>query len=47
MKIENEKGENIVGDRAGVKAVADLDGVPDGLQPKGDRKLPGQSSGGQ
>jgi hypothetical protein len=47
MKIENEKGENIVGDRAGVKAVADLDGVPDGLQPKGDRKLPGQSGGGQ
>lgn len=45
MKIENEKGESIVGDRAGVKAVADLDGVPGGLQPKGDRKLPGQPSG--
>jgi hypothetical protein len=47
MKIENEKGETIVGDRAGVKAVADLDGVPDGLQPKGDKKLPGQSTGGR
>ena len=47
MKIENEKGENIVGDRAGVKAVADLDGVPDGLQPKGDKKLPGQPTGGR
>jgi hypothetical protein len=42
MKIENEKGENIVGDRADVKAV-DLDGVPGGLQPTGDRKLPGQT----
>jgi len=47
MKIENEKGETIVGDRAGVKAVADLDGVPDGLQPKGDKKLPGQPTGGR
>jgi Family of unknown function (DUF6152) len=47
MKIENEKGETIVGDRANVKAVADLDGVPDGLQPKGDKKLPGQPAGGQ
>jgi hypothetical protein len=46
MKIENEKGETIVGDRAGVKAVADLDGVPNGLQPKGDKKLPGQPAGG-
>ena len=34
MKIENAQGENIVGDRADVKAVADLDGVPDGMQPK-------------
>jgi uncharacterized protein DUF6152 len=47
MKIENEKGETIVGDRAGVKAVADLDGVPDGLQPKGEKKLPGQPTGGR
>jgi hypothetical protein len=43
MKIENEKGENIVGDRAGVKAVADLDGVPGGMQPSGEQKLPGQT----
>lgn len=42
MKIENAQGENVVGDRANVKAVADLDGVPNGLQPKGDKKLPGQ-----
>jgi Family of unknown function (DUF6152) len=47
MKIENEKGETIVGDRAGVKAVADLDGVPDGLQPKGEKKLPGQPTAGR
>jgi hypothetical protein len=47
MKIENEKGETIVGDRAGVKAVADLDGVADGLQPKGEKKLPGQPAGGR
>jgi hypothetical protein len=47
MKIENEKGESIVGDRAGVKAVADLDGVADGLQPKGERKLPGAPGSGQ
>ena len=47
MKIENEQGESIVGDRAGVKAVADLDGVADGLQPKGERKLPGAPGTGQ
>jgi hypothetical protein len=41
MKIENAQGENIVGDRADVKAV-DLDGVPGGLQPTGEKKLPGQ-----
>ena len=41
MKIENDKGESIVGDRADVKAV-DLDGVPGGLQPTGEKKLPGQ-----
>src|SRR6185503_14760190 len=42
MKIENERGESIVGDRADVKAV-DLDGVPGGLQPAaGVKKLPGQ-----
>jgi hypothetical protein len=43
MKIENEQGENIVGDRADAKAV-DLDGVPGGLQPSGKDKLPGQAS---
>ena len=43
MKIENEQGESIVGGRGEVKAV-DLDGVPGGLQPKGDQKLPGQSA---
>jgi hypothetical protein len=43
MKLENEKGENIVGNRDDVKAV-DLDGVPGGLQPTGPRPLPGQVS---
>ena len=46
MKIENDKGESIVGDRADVKGV-DMDGVPDGLQPSGDKKLPGAPTGGQ
>jgi hypothetical protein len=32
MKTENEKGENIVGERDNVTAV-DMDGVPGGLQP--------------
>jgi len=32
MKIENEKGENIVGIRGELKAV-DMEGVPGGLQP--------------
>lgn len=41
MKIENEQGANIVGDRGDVTAV-DLDGVPGGLQPQGPRNLPGQ-----
>lgn len=43
MKLENEQGENIVGDRGGVTAV-DMDGVPGGLQPTGDQKLPGQTN---
>ena len=43
MKLENEKGESIVGNRSDAKAV-DLDGVPGGLQPKGPRNLPGQAS---
>ena len=46
MKIENEKGESIVGDRADVKGV-DLDGVPGGLQPSGEKKLPGQPTAGK
>jgi hypothetical protein len=41
MKIENEQGMNVVGDRSDVTAV-DLDGVPGGLQPKGPRSLPGE-----
>ena len=46
MKIENAQGENIVGDRADAKAV-DLDGVPGGLQPSGEKKLPGQTAAAQ
>jgi hypothetical protein len=45
MKIENEQGESIVGDRGNVKAVADLDGVADGLQQKTKAPLPGQTGG--
>ncbi|MEQ1883685.1 MAG: DUF6152 family protein [Bryobacteraceae bacterium] len=41
MKIENDKGENIVGERGEVKSV-DMDGVPGGLQPTGEDKLPGK-----
>ncbi len=41
MRIDNEKGESIVGTRDTVTAV-DLDGVPMGLQPKAKTKLPGQ-----
>ena len=37
MKIENEKGENLVGERANVTAV-DMDGVPGGLQPSAEDK---------
>jgi hypothetical protein len=44
MKIENDKGENVVGDRGEVKSV-DMEGVAGGLQPSGKDKLPGQSSG--
>jgi hypothetical protein len=44
MKIENEKGENVVGERGEMKGV-DMDGVPGGLQPTGDAKLPGQPAG--
>ncbi len=41
MKIENEAGENIVGDRGEIKWV-EMDGVPGGLQPTGKDKLPGK-----
>src|ERR1043165_404074 len=41
MKIENEQGKNIVGDCSDVKAV-DLGAGPNGLQPTGEKKLPGQ-----
>jgi len=37
MKIENEKGENIVGERSNATG-ADMDGVPGGLQPTGEDK---------
>ena len=49
MRIENEKGESIVtglGGRGDAK-VADLDGVPRGLQPTGEKRLPGQPTSGQ
>ena len=40
MKIENEQGENVVGERSNVAGV-DKDGVPGGLQPSPeDRKEP-------
>ena len=40
MKIENEKGESIVGERSNATAV-DMDGVPGGLPPKPGDKVPG------
>ena len=40
MKIENEKGEGIVGERSNVTGV-DMDGVAGGLQPKPGDKAPG------
>lgn len=44
LRIENDKGEIIVGDaRMEIKSV-DLDGVPGGMAPKGGN-IPGQSSG--
>jgi hypothetical protein len=39
MKLENEKGENIVGLRGEMKAV-DMEGVAGGLQPTGNEELP-------
>jgi hypothetical protein len=41
MKVENANGEAIGGDRPGLDGT-DLDGVPGGLQPKGEIVLPGQ-----
>jgi hypothetical protein len=43
MKIENEKGENIVGERGDLAGV-DLDGVPGGLQPKPGEKGEGEGA---
>jgi len=43
MKIENESGEVIGGGRPGPGGT-DLDGVPGGLQPSGDKPLPGQET---
>ena len=37
MKIENEKGENVVGERGDLTGV-DMDGVPGGLQPSAEGK---------
>jgi hypothetical protein len=37
MKIENEKGENVVGERGDLLGV-DMDGVPGGLQPSTEGK---------
>src|SRR5712691_7322880 len=37
LQLENEKGENIVGNRGETQAV-DMDGVPGGLQPSADVK---------
>jgi len=41
MVLENEDGEEIAGAR-GAREAVDMDGVPGGLQPTGDRILPGQ-----
>ena len=41
MRIENERGEVVAGGPGGPGAL-DLDGVPGGKQPTGDRPLPGQ-----
>jgi hypothetical protein len=41
MGIQNEGGEAVAG-RGGGSGATDLDGVPGGLQPDGNEKLPGQ-----
>lgn len=43
MGIENEAGEPIAG-RGARGGTAELDGVPGGLQPTGDARLPGQET---
>jgi hypothetical protein len=40
MKIENEKGESVVGERTNATGV-DMDGIAGGLQPKPGDKVPG------
>lgn len=40
MKIENEKGESVVGERSNATGV-DMDGIAGGLQPKPGDKVPG------
>lgn len=42
MRLEDEKGEEIVGNSRAITDAVDLDGVPMGLQPSGAAKLPGQ-----
>ncbi len=46
MRIENERGEAVAGGAGGPggpgPGALDLDGVPGGKQPTGDRPLPGQ-----
>ncbi len=42
LKIENEKGENIVGEPPPNIKAEDLDGVAGGRQPSSDEKLPGK-----
>ena len=42
MKLEDENGMEIAGER-GEREARDLDGVPGGLQPRGNVVLPGQS----
>jgi hypothetical protein len=44
MRIENESGEAIAGGFGGPGA-PDLDGVPGGRQPTGDKPLPGEEQG--
>jgi Family of unknown function (DUF6152) len=43
MRLESEKGEEIVGTTRAIANAVDLDGVPMGLQPEGSVKLPGQT----